>query len=69
VGLTGEKLSRIMPLNYGKTVRCMTNTTLSSGQEVTFFASDDGYVYQDSTWAPASTAVSSKRGCARRSTT
>jgi hypothetical protein len=47
VGLTGEKLAGIMPLNYGKVVRCMTSVTLPSGQEVTYFASDDGYVYQD----------------------
>jgi hypothetical protein len=47
VGLTGEKVAGIMPLNYGKVVRCITNTTLSDGTEVTYFGSDDGYVYQD----------------------
>jgi hypothetical protein len=47
VGLTGEKLSGIMPLNYGKVVRCMTTTVLANQKEVTYFGSDDGYVYQD----------------------
>lgn len=47
VGLTGEKLSGIMPLNYGKVVRCMTTAVLSNQKEVTYFGSDDGYVYQD----------------------
>jgi hypothetical protein len=47
VGLTGEKVAGIMPLSYGKTVRCITTATLSTGQEVTYFGSDDGYVYQD----------------------
>jgi hypothetical protein len=47
LGLTGEKVAGIMPLNYGKTVRCMCNSTLTTGQEVTYFGSDDGYVYQD----------------------
>lgn len=47
VGLTGDKVSAIMPLNYGMPVRCIVTTTLSTGQEVTYFGSDDGYVYQD----------------------
>ncbi len=49
LGLTGDKITGAMPLNYGKPVRCITTTTLSSGKEVTFFGSDDGYVYQDIT--------------------
>lgn len=48
VGLTGDKVSGLMPLNYGKPVRCICTATLSNGQEVTMFGSDDGYVYQDS---------------------
>lgn len=47
VGLTGEKVSGIMPLNYGRPVRCIATATLSSGAEVTYFGSDDGFVYQD----------------------
>lgn len=49
VGLTGEKVAGIMPLNYGKPVRCMITAQLSNGTEVTYFGSDDGYVYQDNT--------------------
>lgn len=49
VGLTGDKVSGICPLNYGKPVRCIVTATLSTGQEVTYFGSDDGYVYQDNT--------------------
>lgn len=47
VGLTGDKVAGILPLNYGRAVRCMVAATLSTGQEVCFFGSDDGYVYQD----------------------
>lgn len=47
VGLTGEKVSGIMPLNYGRPVRCTWNETFSNGKERTFFGSDDGYVYED----------------------
>ncbi len=47
VGLTGDKPNGILPLDYGMTVRCMTTTTLLDGTEVTYFGSDDGYVYQD----------------------
>jgi hypothetical protein len=50
IGLTGEKISGILPLNYGtRVVRCMCTATLSTGAEVTYFGSDDGYVYQDNT--------------------
>lgn len=48
VGLTGDKVSGIMPLNYGRAVRCICTATLSTGEEVTYFGSDDGYIYQDS---------------------
>jgi hypothetical protein len=49
VGLTGDKVSALMPLDYGRVVRCIDTTTLTTGREVTFFGSDDGYIYQDST--------------------
>jgi len=49
VGLTGDKVSGILPLNYGKPVRCIVTTTLSTGQEVTYFGSDDGFIYRDAT--------------------
>jgi hypothetical protein len=48
-GLTGEKLTGILPVNYGIVVRCMWAATLSTGEEVCYFGSDDGYVYQDNT--------------------
>ena len=47
MGLTGDKTSGILPIDYGKIVRCMTTQTLTTGKEVTLFGSDDGYVYQD----------------------
>ena len=47
VSLTGSKIAGIMPLNYGKVVRCMCTAKLSTGEEVTYFGSDDGYVYRD----------------------
>lgn len=47
VGLTGDKVTGILPLNYGRPVRCICSATLTTGQEVTYFGSDDGYVYQD----------------------
>lgn len=49
VGLTGDKPNGILPLNYGIPVRCMTTDTLTTGEEVCYFGSDDGYVYQDNT--------------------
>ena len=47
MGLTGNEPNGIMPLNYGRVVRCMTTQTLSNGIETTIFGSDDGYVYMD----------------------
>jgi hypothetical protein len=47
VGLTGDKVSGIMPLEYGVAVLCMWGATLSTGEEVTYFGSSDGYVYRD----------------------
>jgi hypothetical protein len=47
VGLTGDKQSGILPLNYNRPVLCIISAPLSNGTEVTFFGSDDGYIYQD----------------------
>lgn len=49
VGLTGDKVNGIMPVNYGLPVRCICTATLTTGREITLFGSDDGYVYQDGT--------------------
>lgn len=47
VGLTADKVTAIMPLEYGRAVRCIWTETFSDGKERTFFGSDDGYVYED----------------------
>ncbi|MBV8666741.1 MAG: hypothetical protein JO269_09675 [Burkholderiaceae bacterium] len=47
VGLTGQTPNGIMPLNYGLNVRCICTDTNAAGQEVTYFGSDNGFVYQD----------------------
>ena len=47
VGLTGDKESGILALNYNRPVRCVVGATLSTGQEVCYFGSDDGFIYQD----------------------
>ncbi len=47
LGLTGNKPNGAMPLNYGRPVRCVHSTTLSTGQEVCYFGSDDGFIYRD----------------------
>lgn len=47
VGLAGDKITGIMPINYGRVVRCMYTSTWTTGKERTFFGSDDGYVYED----------------------
>ena len=49
IGLTGDDISGVMPLNYGMAVRCITTQNLSTGAEITYFGSDSGYVYQDMT--------------------
>jgi hypothetical protein len=50
IGLTGNKVSGILPLNYGARIpRWFATDTLSTGQEVTYFGSDDGMVYKDNT--------------------
>lgn len=46
-GLTGNKVTGILPLDYGKVVTCVCNAVLSTGEEVTYFGSEDGYVYKD----------------------
>jgi len=47
VGLTGDKINGLMPLDYGMPVRCVCTAEVADGSEVTMFGSDDGYVYQD----------------------
>lgn len=43
---SGDKVSGVMPINYGKPVLCCCNGTDSDGSERLFFGSDDGYVYE-----------------------
>ena len=57
-----------MPLDYGMPVRTMWNGKLSTGEEVTYFTSDDGYVCQDNT-GTSLTATRFKPDSARSSTT
>jgi len=47
VGLTGEKVTGILPINYGRLVTCICTAKLTTGAEVTYFGSDDGFVYRD----------------------
>lgn len=47
VGMTGGKVSGMFPINYGKPVRVVTTKTLATGEEVTYWMGDDGYVYRD----------------------
>lgn len=47
MGITGDKPSGLLTIDYKRPVRCITSTTNASGQEVTYFGSDDGYIYQD----------------------
>ncbi|MBV8049119.1 MAG: hypothetical protein JO171_18370, partial [Paludibacterium sp.] len=42
VGLTGDKMNGIMPLNYNLPVRCISTDTNAAGAEVTYFGSDNG---------------------------
>jgi hypothetical protein len=49
VGFSGDKISGLMPLDYGMVVRCITTRTLTDGTEATYFGSDDGYIYKDNT--------------------
>ncbi len=42
----GGALNQFFPINYGKTVRCTCSEKDPNGNEVLFFGSDDGYVYQ-----------------------
>lgn len=46
-GLTGEKLSGIMPLLYPDVVRCSWNSLWTTQEERTFFGSDDGWVFEE----------------------
>jgi len=47
VGLTGNKISGITPLDYGTPITCVCTAQDADGNEVTWFGSSDGYVYQD----------------------
>ena len=47
VGLTGGKVSGLLPLNYGRVVHWVQCFTKSNGQEITFVGGTDGFVYQD----------------------
>jgi hypothetical protein len=47
LGLTGDKVSGMIPINYGRAVRCITTVTNSTGTEMTYFGSDDGYIYTE----------------------
>lgn len=47
VSLTGDKVSGLMPLNYGRPARCAVAATLSTSEEVCYFGSDDGFIYRD----------------------
>jgi len=47
VGLTGNKVSGIMPLDYGVNITCVCTAEDSSGNELTWFGASDGGVYQD----------------------
>jgi len=49
IGLTGGQINGVMPINYGISVRCIVTDNLSTGEEVTYFGSDNGYVYKDNT--------------------
>ena len=49
VGLSGDKLTGLMLLDYGIPVRCITTAKLTTGLEVTYFGSDNGYIYLDNT--------------------
>ncbi len=47
VGQNGVQPTGFLLLNYGIPVRCAYVANNTSGREVCFFGSDDGYVYQD----------------------
>jgi hypothetical protein len=47
IGMTGDKITGIMPLDYGIPVRCMCTAEDSTGKERAWFGSDDGYIYED----------------------
>lgn len=50
VGLTGDEINGITPLEYANPVRCMWTEDDEDEQfEFTCFGSDDGFVYQDNT--------------------
>lgn len=46
VTLSGNRVLGVMPVSLGRAVRCITSVENAAGNEVIFFGSDDGYVYQ-----------------------
>jgi hypothetical protein len=49
VGLAGDQMTGLMPIDYGMVVRCMKTRRLTTGEEATYFGSDDGFIYKDNT--------------------
>ncbi len=47
VGLTGDKVTALLPLYYQNIPQVIFTANMSNGAEVTYFGSDSGYVYQD----------------------
>jgi len=47
VGLTGDSINGCLPLLYPNPVTCIYSGSRANGQEVTFFGSSNGYIYQD----------------------
>lgn len=46
VTVVGKKIVGIMPIKFPDIVRCTWTAETNAGEEVMFFGSDDGYVYQ-----------------------
>jgi hypothetical protein len=46
ITVVGRKMIGIMPMKFPDVVRCAWTSETNSGEEVMFFGSDDGYVYQ-----------------------
>ena len=46
ITVNGRKIIGIMPIKFPDVVRCTWSSETLSGEEVEFFGSDDGYVYQ-----------------------
>lgn len=46
IAMIGQKVIGVMPVLYAHTVRCTTQGTMSDGTEVSYFGSDNGFVFQ-----------------------